>query len=228
MPFDLRCALCTTPVQQLIAAQQGLGSLIDCLPPIRVLTITRDIISLLYTRVISAVCPTYVTLVFIYPKKDSIAIDHSEAVCHSSTKLHIVVHLRRTKMLSRRATEKNAWFLEQFKRPLARQGSKDASNIDMATAENWLLRPEVLSMLKRNCVAGLREEHLSYASGLGGTSELLESLSRFFNHFFSPSVPVRPEHIVTGTGCSAVLDTLINDICDEGDGLLVTAPMWGE
>ncbi|PTB75341.1 PLP-dependent transferase [Trichoderma longibrachiatum ATCC 18648] len=131
-------------------------------------------------------------------------------------------------MLSRRATEKNAWFLEQFKRPLARQGSKDASNIDMATAENWLLRPEVLSMLKRNCVAGLREEHLSYASGLGGTSELLESLSRFFNHFFSPSVPVRPEHIVTGTGCSAVLDTLINDICDEGDGLLVTAPMWGD
>ena len=131
-------------------------------------------------------------------------------------------------MLSRRATEKNAWFLEQFKRPLARQGSKDASNIDMATAENWLLRPEILSMLKRNCVTGLEEEHLSYATGLGGTSELLESLSIFFNHFFSPSVPVRPEHIVTGTGLSAVLDTLINDICDEGDGLLVTAPMWGE
>ncbi|KAL6862023.1 PLP-dependent transferase [Trichoderma novae-zelandiae] len=130
-------------------------------------------------------------------------------------------------MLSRRATEKNAWFLEQFKRPLARQGSKDASNIDMATAENWLLRPEILSTLKRNCVVGLREEHLSYASGLGGTSELLESLARFFNRFFLPWIPVRPEHIVTGTGCSAVLDTLINDICDEGDGLLVTAPMWG-
>ncbi|KAK1243184.1 hypothetical protein MKX07_003812 [Trichoderma sp. CBMAI-0711] len=130
-------------------------------------------------------------------------------------------------MLSRRATEKNSWFLEQFKRPLARQGSKDASNIDMATAENWLLRPEMLSMLKRNCVMGLKEEHLSYAGGLGGTPKLLESLSEFFNHFFSPWIPVRPEHIVTGTGCSAVLDTLINDICDEGDGLLVTAPMWG-
>ncbi|KAH0490129.1 hypothetical protein TgHK011_001612 [Trichoderma gracile] len=130
-------------------------------------------------------------------------------------------------MLSRRATEKNAWFLEQFKRPLARQGSKDASKIDMATAENWLLRPEILSMLKGNCATGLKEEHLSYASGLGGTSELLGSLSVFFNHFFSPRTPVRPEHIVTGTGCSSVLDTLINDICDEGDGLLVTAPMWG-
>ncbi|KAL7942001.1 PLP-dependent transferase [Trichoderma barbatum] len=130
-------------------------------------------------------------------------------------------------MLSRRAIEKNAWFLEQFKRPLARQGSKNISNIDMATAENWLIRSEILPILKRNCNDALNEEHLSYANGLGGTSELLESLSTFFNRFFSPKIPVQPEHIITGTGCSAVLDTLINDICDEGDGILVTAPMWG-
>ncbi|KAL7905942.1 PLP-dependent transferase [Trichoderma velutinum] len=130
-------------------------------------------------------------------------------------------------MLSRRAIEKNAWFREQFKRPLARQGSKNISIIDMATAENWLIRPEILSILKRNCTQGLKEGHLSYANGLGGAPELLESLSTFFNHFFSPIVPIRPEHIVTGTGCSTVLDTLIHDICDVGDGLLVTAPMWG-
>lgn len=131
-------------------------------------------------------------------------------------------------MLSRRAIENNSWFLEQFKRPLARQGSKDVSCIDMATAENWLIRPEILSLLKQNLNRTLQEKHLSYASGLGGTTELLEAISTFFNVFFSPTLIVRPEHIVTGTGCSAVLDSLINDICDEGDGLLVTAPMWGE
>ncbi|KAL7952876.1 PLP-dependent transferase [Trichoderma compactum] len=131
-------------------------------------------------------------------------------------------------MLSRRAIENNAWFQEQFKRPLARQGSENISTIDMATAENWLIRPEILSILKRNCAQALKEEHLSYANGLGGTPELRESLSTFFNHFFSPMVPIQPEHIVTGTGCSAVLDTLIHDICDTGDGLLVTAPMWGD
>ncbi|KAL6895113.1 PLP-dependent transferase [Trichoderma evansii] len=130
-------------------------------------------------------------------------------------------------MLSRRAIESNSWFLEQFKGPLARQGSKDASCIDMATAENWLIRPEILSLLKQNLNKTLQEEHLSYASGLGGTTELLEAISTFFNAFFSPTLLVRPAHIVTGTGCSAVLDSLINDICDEGDGLLVTAPMWG-
>ncbi|RYP29375.1 hypothetical protein DL767_006761 [Monosporascus sp. MG133] len=130
-------------------------------------------------------------------------------------------------MLSRRARENNAWFLEQFKRPLHRQGSKNPSNIDLATAENWLVRPEMLSLLKKNGKNDLRAKHLSYAGGLGGTTELLASISAFFNHFFSPRIPVRPEHIVTGPGCSSVLDTLINDLCDEGDGLLVIAPMWG-
>ncbi|KAH6603987.1 hypothetical protein Trco_007433 [Trichoderma cornu-damae] len=96
----------------------------------------------------------------------------------------------------------------------------------MATAENWLIRPEILSLLKTNLLKSLHEEHLSYASGLGGTPTLLEAISAFLNSFFSPKITVCPEHIVTGAGCSAVLDTLIHDICDEGDGLLVAAPMW--
>lgn len=130
-------------------------------------------------------------------------------------------------MLSSRAKHGNAWFLEHFKRPLNRQGSKSASSIDLATAENWLFRPEILPILKRNIQSGLTAEHLSYAGGLGGSPELLGAVSAFFNHFFLPKVPVEPEHVVTGAGCSAILDTLIHDICDDGDGLLVAAPMWG-
>ncbi|TWU74044.1 hypothetical protein ED733_002568 [Metarhizium rileyi] len=130
-------------------------------------------------------------------------------------------------MLSLRARKNNAWFMEQFKRPLQRQGSSNPSNIDLATAENWLIRPELLTLLKRNCKASLSENHLSYAGGLGGTKELLQAISGFVNHFFSPKSLVLPEHIVTGAGCSSVIDTLLNDICDEGDGIMVTAPMWG-
>jgi aspartate/methionine/tyrosine aminotransferase len=130
-------------------------------------------------------------------------------------------------MLSRRARENNAWFLEQFKRPLQRQGSNSQSNIDLATAENWLIRPELLKLLKRNCKANLTEQHLSYAAGLGGTKDLLEAVSGFVNHFFAPIVAVLPEHVVTGAGCSSVLDTLLNDLCDDGDGVLVLSPMWG-
>lgn len=130
-------------------------------------------------------------------------------------------------MLSRRARESNEWFLERFKRPLSRQGSKSKSNIDLATAENWLIRPEILSSLKHNFQADFQSNNLSYAPGLGGTPELLSAASSFFNHFFSPAIPVEPKHIVTSAGCSAVIDTLINDICDDGDGLLVATPYWG-
>lgn len=130
-------------------------------------------------------------------------------------------------MLSHRARTNNAWFMEQFKRPLSRQGSQSASNIDLATAENWLIRPEILPFLQRNGKRALKEKHLSYAGGLGGTPELLAAISGFFNRFFSPKILVRPEHVVAGPGCSALLDTLINDICDDGDGVLVMAPMWG-
>ncbi|KAK7229882.1 hypothetical protein V2G26_002052 [Clonostachys chloroleuca] len=130
-------------------------------------------------------------------------------------------------MLSRRARESNEWFLERFKRPLSRQGSKSKSNIDLATAENWLIRPEILSSLKHNFQADFQSNNLSYAPGLGGTPELLSAASSFFNRFFSPAIPVEPKHIVTSAGCSAVIDTLINDICDDGDGLLVATPYWG-
>lgn len=131
-------------------------------------------------------------------------------------------------MLSDRARENNAWFLKQFARQLNRQGSKSKSRIDLATAENCLIRPNILEILRNNCWNCLGSNDLSYASGLGGPPKLLAALAKFYNCFFSPNVPVEPEHLVVGSGCSSILDTLINDICDYGDGLLVEAPMWGK
>lgn len=130
-------------------------------------------------------------------------------------------------MLSRRTRESQEWFLERFKRPLGRQGSQNKANIDLATAENWLIRPEIISVLKKDVQSEFQASDLSYAPGLGGTPQLLSAISLFFNRFFSPVIPVEPGHIVTGAGCSGVLDTLIYDICDDGDGLLVAAPYWG-
>lgn len=130
-------------------------------------------------------------------------------------------------MLSTRARDNNAWFLKQFARPLNRQGCKDASRIDLATAENWLIRSNLLELLRENCWGDLESKHLSYADGMGGPCELLAALARFYNCFFEPRILVEVEHLVVGPGCSAIIDTLINDICDDGDGLLVAAPMWG-
>jgi histidinol-phosphate/aromatic aminotransferase/cobyric acid decarboxylase-like protein len=137
-------------------------------------------------------------------------------------------HQDTQKMLSIRATKTNAWFLDQYSRALSRQGSKKTSNVDLATAENWLIRPEIMKLLRGKCCLDLEPRHLSYASGLGGQPELLSSLATFYNSFFEPYTPVKPDHLVVGPGCSAIIDTLIHDVCDSGDGLLVAKPMWGE
>ncbi|KOS22910.1 putative inactive 1-aminocyclopropane-1-carboxylate synthase-like protein 2 [Escovopsis weberi] len=129
-------------------------------------------------------------------------------------------------MLSQRAKEQNAWFLKAFERPLKRQSSSCSHNIDLATAENWCIRPEILALLKRNLKESFKAGDLSYAGGLGGTPILLGSLAAFFNSFFNPRVQVKPEHIVTGAGMSGILDSMISDTCDDGDGLLVSAPFW--
>ncbi|KAK7178676.1 hypothetical protein PSPO01_15284 [Paraphaeosphaeria sporulosa] len=100
-------------------------------------------------------------------------------------------------------------------------------SIDLATAENWLIRSDLLELLRENFWNHLELKHLSYAGGLGGPPELLAALAKFYNCFFEPSNPVEPDHLVVGPGSSSIIDTLINDICDDGDGLLVAAPMWG-
>ncbi len=131
-------------------------------------------------------------------------------------------------MLSHRAQKNMSWFLNKYQRQLKNQQADGPAAIDMATAENWLIREEVLSIFQAAAVADLTPQQLSYASGLGGPKDLLTVASEFFNHFFTPKRAVVPAHIVTGAGCSSILESLLHDICDDGDGLLIEAPMWGK
>jgi gliotoxin/aspirochlorine biosynthesis aminotransferase len=131
-------------------------------------------------------------------------------------------------MLSQRGKSESKWFLREFERQLKRQKGDGNPMVDMSTAENWPIRNKVLPILKAITRKSLAYDHLSYASGLGGSKELLATTSNFFNHFFSPKHRVTPEHLVSGAGCSAVLASLIYETCDWGDGLLVEAPYWGK
>ncbi|GIK06042.1 hypothetical protein Aspvir_010160 [Aspergillus viridinutans] len=98
--------------------------------------------------------------------------------------------------------------------------------LEMDMAENWLVRPEVLPIIKDAVSLNLKQQDLSYSQELGGPPGLLHVSASFFNRFFSPRVAVLPEHIVTSTGCASILETLIFSICDTGDGLLLETPMW--
>ncbi|KAA8895461.1 pyridoxal phosphate-dependent transferase [Sphaerosporella brunnea] len=98
--------------------------------------------------------------------------------------------------------------------------------IDLSTAENWLMRDELVALFKDILRERLCNDDLSYPNGFAGCPKLLQSLSSFFNDHFNPHLPVEPGHIVVGPGAAAILDSLIFNICNPGDGVLVMAPYW--
>ncbi|CAD6585424.1 MAG: hypothetical protein ASARMPREDX12_001996 [Alectoria sarmentosa] len=113
-----------------------------------------------------------------------------------------------------------------------------------ATAENWVVRDELVAIYKEAIARDLSPEfsfhfypspllaplmltqNLSYPRGFGGDPDLLSALASFFNTYFRPAIQVQPSHIVLTAGASSCLDQLLYTICDAGDSVLVPAPYW--
>lgn len=123
---------------------------------------------------------------------------------------------------------------------------RSAPIVDLSTAENWLMREELVALFKttlfehlcndvsyppcskKSSTEAVRiKQDLSYPNGFAGCPKLLRSLSSFFRDYFHPCLPVEPAHIVTGPGACTILDSLLFNICNPGDGVLVMAPYWG-
>lgn len=125
-------------------------------------------------------------------------------------------------MLSQRVQKSLNWLREAI--PAAPPYPDDVVKMD--SAENWLVRPHIIPIMKESINSKLGCEHLSYQKNPGGSPALLEATSAMLNKFFSPRSPVNPEQIVAGAGASAILDSIDFAICDLDDGLLIDAPMW--
>lgn len=102
----------------------------------------------------------------------------------------------------------------------------DNPNIDLASSENWLLRPELLHLCVEAVSSRLCAQDLSYPRAFAGFPEVLEAFAGFFNSYFHPHLPVEVAHLATAPGAASCLDTLFYNICDPGDGILVPAPYW--
>lgn len=59
-----------------------------------------------------------------------------------------------------------------------------------------------------------------------GNPRLLKLLANLFNKYHAPIRAVQPAHITVSSGAATCLDTILWNICDEGDGVLVPAPCW--
>lgn len=67
---------------------------------------------------------------------------------------------------------------------------------------------------------------LTYGDALAGSKRLYGVLSKLFEQYFHAIKPVKGEHMVCGTGVSAVLDQLTDKLCDVGESVLIARPYY--
>ncbi|BCS28405.1 aminotransferase gliI [Aspergillus puulaauensis] len=102
------------------------------------------------------------------------------------------------------------------------------SPIDLSIAENWSIRPELVSLFQDVIKNNLAAEHLSYSDSQFGDTKTMRALSAFFNEYFGVYHPVEPSQIALAPGSSSSLAGLLGQICDAGEGVLVPAPFWSK
>ncbi|KAF8919899.1 PLP-dependent transferase [Mucidula mucida] len=100
--------------------------------------------------------------------------------------------------------------------------------INLGTAENSLLSNELLDYMHKNF--RMSAAHLKYRSALTHAASTIPSakqaVPRYLNKTLKPLVPITPDHCVVGPGIGAVFAQLIWHLCDEGEGVLMTAPFY--
>ncbi|KIX09590.1 uncharacterized protein Z518_00670 [Rhinocladiella mackenziei CBS 650.93] len=128
--------------------------------------------------------------------------------------------------LSKRGWSNVDSIMPRIRAQVAERQAKQTTNIDLSTAENWLIRDELVELCKDAIVTNLEARHMSYPRGFSGDPQLLEAYAAFFNQYFNPRIPVEPSHISTAAGAHWCIDSLLYNICDSGDGVMIPGPYW--
>ncbi|BGP33416.1 hypothetical protein JCM10296v2_005217 [Rhodotorula toruloides] len=99
-----------------------------------------------------------------------------------------------------------------------------AGLLNLGVAENSLCLDFLADYFKKNF--SLEYSDFTYGTALTGSLRLFAALRNLFDVHFNASQPVLPEHIVAGTGCSSVIDSLVSVLADAGEGILVAKPHY--
>ncbi|KAJ4018762.1 hypothetical protein NW752_005890 [Fusarium irregulare] len=93
--------------------------------------------------------------------------------------------------------------------------------INLSGALNSLMGDWMTTYVEREPLT--MSECLSYGS-LTGSQNLLEATAGYLNRFFSPSEPVRAEHILATNGVTSLMDMMAWTLCDPGQAVLYLTP----
>ena len=110
----------------------------------------------------------------------------------------------------------------------AERSRLDSPNIDLSSAENWLIRAELIEICKEAITERLCPQDLSYPRAFAGYPEVLDAFASFLNSYFCPVIPIEKSHLATAPGAASCLDALFYNICDAGDGVLIPGPYWSK
>ncbi|OAK96326.1 PLP-dependent transferase [Phaeosphaeriaceae sp. SRC1lsM3a] len=104
--------------------------------------------------------------------------------------------------------------------------SNPATVVDLSTAQNEVLRPELLEFFKSTIEDKATSNVFALPPGDGGDPQCRAALATFFNNYFNPIHDVRPEHIVLTAGASDAIEMVVHAVCEDGDSVLVPGPLW--
>ena len=98
--------------------------------------------------------------------------------------------------------------------------------ISLGIAENEPMYPELAEFLEENM--HITPNLLGYGGVIPGPPGLMNGLLGFINAPpFKPVRPVVDKHLYFTAGCTALLDQVFWTLCDEGEGILISMPMYG-
>src|SRR4051812_23481424 len=115
----------------------------------------------------------------------------------------------------------------------------------LGLAENSMMHDEVTEYIRRHVsnplkaglVAPNRKQigeptnfspvyHLTYGKGPRGSTRLREALAFFFNNDFKARQKVKYSEFIVLTGASSAVDSLAWAICNDGEGIILTRPLY--
>lgn len=96
--------------------------------------------------------------------------------------------------------------------------------VSLGVAENALAHHELVELF--NSSLALETADLTYGTALTGSKRLFAAFGKLFAERFHAVKPVLPEHMVSGSGVSALLDQLLSLLVDEGEGVALATPYY--
>ena len=104
--------------------------------------------------------------------------------------------------------------------------SKPDGIISLGIAENIPMYSDLAAFLDKNLK--ITPNLLGYGAVNPGPPGLMSALVKLYNSDpFNSVIPVEEEHIYFTAGCTALLDQLFWNFCDEGEGVLIGKPLYG-